>query len=52
MEEPLAPLHALLFDGQGSAQDLSGDQIQAWQPAQGLLWLHLDYTEPSAQRWL
>ncbi|MBV1789766.1 zinc transporter ZntB [Marinobacterium sp. D7] len=52
MTHPENPLHALLLDGTGGARDLSGAEIQAWTPEQGILWLHLDYTDPSAQHWL
>ncbi|MBR9882689.1 MAG: zinc transporter ZntB [Oceanospirillales bacterium] len=52
MTDPAEPLHALLLDGQGGARDLTGDEIRSWQPDQGVLWLHLDYSEPSAQQWL
>jgi len=52
MTDPGNPLHALLLDSKGSARDLSGEEIRVWAPEQGILWLHLDYTEPSAQDWL
>ncbi|MBZ2187975.1 zinc transporter ZntB [Alcanivorax sp. JB21] len=45
-------VHAQLLDGQGGAQTLTADQALAWQPGQGVLWLHLDYTLPDAESWL
>lgn len=48
----ITPLHALLLDGQGGARPLSPAEVTAWTPAQGLLWLHLDYTDPAARQWL
>ena len=36
-------IHAYLFnDRKGNV--LTSDAINQWQPEQGLLWLHLDYT--------
>lgn len=46
------PLYALLLDGKGGARSLSASEIDAWQPAQGVLWLHFDYTQPETQDWL
>lgn len=45
-------VHALLLDGKGGAEPLSDEQALAWQPGQGVLWLHLDYTLPDAEAWL
>lgn len=50
LESP--PLHALLLDGQGGATSLTPAQLGAWQPEQGLLWLHLDYTDTASRQWL
>jgi len=36
----------------GVAQALSWEQVRAWKPAQGPLWLHLDYTKEEARKWL
>lgn len=44
-------IHAYLFNQrQGTA--LSAEAVNAWQPDQGLLWLHLDYTSDDVQQWL
>ncbi|WP_432696624.1 zinc transporter ZntB [Marinobacterium sp. YM272] len=48
----LKPLHALLLDGQGGAREMSPEQINTWQPDQGLAWLHLDYTDAEQAQWL
>ena len=45
-------LHAFLLDGQGGAMRLDWDGVRAWQPADGVLWLNLDYTRADAQQWL
>lgn len=50
LESP--PLHTLLLDGQGGAQSLTPEQLDAWTPEQGLLWLHLDYTDAPSRDWL
>lgn len=45
-------VQAFLLDRQGSGQSLSPEQISQWQPHQGLLWVHVDYTNSEAVRWL
>jgi zinc transporter len=45
-------LHALLLDGQGGARTLTADELNRWQPDDGILWLHLDYTLDSTRTWL
>ncbi len=45
-------LHALLLDGQGGARALTWFEVQQWQPQQGVLWLHWDYTQPATAHWL
>ncbi len=46
-----SPVYALLLDGKGGARNLTGDEIVAWQPEQGVLWLHFDYTLPETAAW-
>ncbi|MGI2257967.1 zinc transporter ZntB [Shewanella sp. GXUN23E] len=36
----------------GEAKELSQDELQQWQPDQGILWLHMNYRNPDAQKWL
>ncbi|MCX4188491.1 zinc transporter ZntB [Methylophaga sp. OBS4] len=45
-------LHAYLLDGHGGAAVLSIEQVNNWQPSQGMLWLHFDYSHPDAETWL
>lgn len=45
-------LFAVLLDGQGGGRALDWAGVAAWRPEQGYLWLHLDYEEPRALRWL
>ena len=43
---------AYLLDGQGGGKQLDWDGIKAWQPADGLLWVHLDRTGEKASQWV
>ncbi len=36
----------------GSGQRLDWEQVGKWNPAQGVLWLHLDYANERVQQWL
>ena len=45
-------IYAFLLDGQGGGRLLSWQEAQSWQPGQGLLWLHFNYTEEDARQWL
>jgi zinc transporter len=44
--------HAFLLDGKGGATPLDWDGVRAWKPADGLLWINLDYSVPDARSWL
>lgn len=43
---------AWLFDGRGGGRPISWEEIAAWQPDQGLIWIHLDYSHHNSLRWL
>ena len=45
-------IFAKLLDGNGGARDVSAEEIAQWQPAQGLLWLHFDYSKAGTLQWL
>ena len=45
-------INAFLFDGEGGAKMLDWAGIDAWTPASGMLWLHLDYATPAVKEWL
>jgi zinc transporter len=49
---PTGLLHALVLDGAGGATSIDWAGIDRWQPADGVLWLSLDYSAPDAARWL
>jgi zinc transporter len=43
---------AWLLDRQGGGQKISWPEVAAWQPDNGLIWIHLDYSHPNTLRWL
>ena len=45
-------IYGMLLDGKGGARPMSHAEIDAWQPGQGLLWLHFDYSKPGTLKWL
>lgn len=45
-------VHAYILDGKGGGRKIGWDEINSWQPEQGLLWLHLDYSKPEIQEWI
>ncbi|WP_210394676.1 zinc transporter ZntB [Motiliproteus sediminis] len=45
-------IHALQLDGQGGASELSWDQAMAADSANGVVWIHLDYTVSGAAEWI
>jgi zinc transporter len=45
-------LHAYLFDGTGGGHRVEMADVESWTPEQGVLWIHLDYTNEAAQHWI
>jgi len=45
-------IRGYLLDGTGAAKRCGWEAMQSWDPAQGLLWLHLDYTDPEVENWI
>lgn len=45
-------IHAYLLDGKGGARSLDWEGVRAWTPADGPLWMNLDYAGPAAVQWL
>jgi zinc transporter len=46
-------LHALVLDGRGGARPIeSTNELNSWQPSQGKLWVHMDYSQNEAVEWL
>lgn len=44
--------YAYLFDGTGSVRALNALEIDNWTPADGILWVHLNYQNNDAKKWL
>lgn len=45
-------LHAFILDGSGNAELLDITKIKQWTPEDGILWLHLNYTDPLAVQFI
>jgi len=45
-------IFAYLLDGQGGGKRIGWDEIAAWQPSDGLLWVHLDFSTGQAADWI
>jgi len=45
-------LFAWVLNGQGGGESLSWDQVRQWAPEQGVLWVHLEYSNPVVQQWV
>ncbi len=43
---------ACLLDGKGGAREGDWDMVRAWDPSQGVIWIHLDLNVESARAWL
>lgn len=43
---------AYVLDGRGSGRAVDVEDVEAWSPEQGLLWVHLDVLNPKAREWL
>ncbi len=40
------------LDRNGGGSRIGWPQIATWQQDEGLIWIHLDYSDPNSQRWL
>lgn len=45
-------VYGFIFDGQGGGQRIELEEVKNWTPEQGILWLHFDYTDDEARRWI
>jgi zinc transporter len=50
--EPSGLQHAFVFDGKGGGKTLDWAGVEAWKPADGVLWVNLDYSTADVERWL
>jgi zinc transporter len=52
MEEDPGLIAAYILDGKGKGTEIGWKEIRSWTPQMGVLWVHLDYTSPEAQKWI
>ena len=52
MSDDRGLLYAYLLDGQGGGARLDWDRIKQWQPEHGVLWMHLEYSDPFVRQWV
>ncbi|MDH3452252.1 MAG: zinc transporter ZntB [Gammaproteobacteria bacterium] len=45
-------LAAFVLDGQGGGRPLGWEEVESWASEQGVLWVHLDRTDPFAREWV
>lgn len=45
-------IYAFILDGTGSGREIGWSEIKKWSPAQGTLWVHLDYSAETSRKWL
>ncbi|MDM9648196.1 MULTISPECIES: CorA family divalent cation transporter [unclassified Rhizobium] len=43
---------ALLLDGRGGCRQIDMDDVCAWKPGDGVIWLHLERDHPAAAEWV
>lgn len=52
MEDNEGLICAYILDGEGGAREIGWEEIAAWEPSAGLLWIHLDRVDFTARDWL
>ncbi len=40
------------LDGKGGGLEIGWDEVRDWTPSSGLIWVHLDFSDPDAAAWL
>lgn len=45
-------LAGYILNGKGGGEIVDWKQIKKWKPAQGILWMHLEYSNPAVQQWI
>jgi zinc transporter len=45
-------LHSFILDGKGRGREISSPAAREWSAGQGMLWVHIDASDPHASRWL
>ena len=52
MTDDAGLLFAYLLNGNGGGENLDWDRVKLWNPEQGVLWMHLEYSDPYVQQWI
>lgn len=52
MNENSGLVFAFALDGKGGGRKLDFEGVRKWQPKDGTLWVHLDYTGKASKHWL
>ena len=52
MKDDNGLLYAYLLNGQGGGEKIGWEQIKQWSPEQGVIWVHLEYSNTIAQEWV
>ncbi len=45
-------LYAWVLNGQGGGESLDWEKVKQWTPQQGVLWVHLEYSNKAVQQWV
>ncbi len=45
-------IYACILDGRGGARQIGWPEIDAWRPADGPIWIHLDFSCSTARDWI
>jgi zinc transporter len=43
---------AFIFDGKGGGYPITWEEVRSWAPDQGVMWVHLNYTDAESRRWV
>lgn len=47
-----SPLHAVVLDGQGGCRAATAKEVTSGASADGVLWQHLNYSDPATETWI
>lgn len=52
MTDDAGLLYAYLLNGQGGGESLDWDKVKQWKSEHGVLWIHMEYSDPYVQQWV
>jgi len=52
MPDDTGLLYSYLLDGKGGGVIQDWEKIKQWEPSHGMIWIHLEYSNPVEQEWL